>query len=170
MTRSEQLRYIIAGGIVTLAVTYGAAWLSTNPSWQSLEPDMALVRISFSHGGDRSASCRDLTEEERATLPRNMQRKQICDRSYPPVTVELDIDGETVLARELPPSGFSGTGPSRIYERIVVPAGAHDFTARLRDKPSTEGFDYEGQAQAVLAPGQSYVIEFKPEQGGFVFQ
>jgi hypothetical protein len=42
--------------------------------------------------------------------------------------------------------------------------------ARLRDNPQTAGFDYENRAQADLVPGQSYVIEFKPAQGGFTFR
>ncbi len=164
------IRHVLAGGAVTLAVTLAAAWLSAAPAWQSLRDDRALVRISFSHGGDRSASCRDRTPEELAALPQNMRRTQVCDRRRPPVVVELDIDGATVLSRELPPSGIGGSGPSRIYQRIEVAAGDHSFAARLRDNPATEGFDYRAKTRTALRPGQSFVIEFDAERGGFVFQ
>ena len=166
----DMIVHAVAGGAVTLAVTFAAAWLSASPDWESLGPDQALVRISFTHGGDRSASCRDRTEEELAALPKSMRRKQICDRSRPSVYVELDMDGETVLIRDLPPSGLSGTGTSRIYQRIEVPAGEHDFVARLRDNPATEGFDYTAEDSVNLRPGQSYVIEFDVEKGGFQFK
>ena len=75
-----------------------------------------------------------------------------------------------VLIRDLPPSGLSGTGTSRIYQRIEVPAGEHDFVARLRDNPATEGFDYTAEDSVNLRPGQSYVIEFDVEKGGFQFK
>ncbi|MFV0514263.1 MAG: hypothetical protein ACK5MY_11640 [Jhaorihella sp.] len=165
-----RLPHVIAGTAVTFALALAAAWLSASPDWESLGPDQALVRISFTHGGDRSASCRDRTEEELAALPQNMRRKQICDRSRPPVYVELDMDGSTVLTRNLPPSGLSGTGTSRIYQRIEVPAGAHHFVARLRDNPATQGFDYTGENSITLNPGQSFVIEFDVENGGFQFK
>lgn len=160
----------VAGGAVTLALVTGAAWLSASPDWQTLGADQALVRISFTHGGDRSASCRDRTPEELAALPQNMRAKQVCDKKRPPVYVELDMDGATVLERELPPSGLRGSGTSRIYQRIVVPAGVHSFTARLRDNPATAGFDFEGETDINLIPGQSFVIEFDAERGGFLFK
>jgi hypothetical protein len=165
-----KIGYIIAGAVVTFALSAGVAWLSANPSWQSLAPGDALVRISFTHGGDKSASCRDRTPEELAALPKNMRRAQVCDRQRPPVQVELDVDGTQVLSRELAPSGLRGSGVSRIYQRVVVPAGDHNFTARLRDNPATVGFDYEASTQVTLVPGQSFVIEFNSEKGGFVFK
>lgn len=168
--RPVEIRRMATGGAMTLAVTLAAAWLSAAPGWQSLGPDQALARISFSHSGDRSASCRDRTAEELAALPANMRRAQVCDRRRPPVSVELDVDGATVLARELPPSGVGGTGPSRIYARIELAAGEHAFTARLRDNPATQGFDYTAETTVILRPGQSFVIEFSPERGGFIFQ
>lgn len=162
--------HMIAGTVVTFGLCAGVAWLSANPSWQSLAPGDALVRISFSHGGDKSASCRDRTPAELAALPKNMRRAQVCDRQRPPVQVELDVDGTRVLARELPPSGLRGSGVSRIYQRVTVPAGGHDFAARLRDNPASVGFDYEASTRVTLVAGQSFVIEFNSEKGGFVFR
>ncbi len=167
---SFDIRRGITGGLVTLAVVFVTAWLSASPSWQSIESDQALVRISFSHGGDRSASCRDRTPEELAALPKNMRQAQVCDRRRPPVVVELEVDGQQILSRELPPSGFGGSGPSRIYERILLPSGEHHFAVRLRDNPATEAFDYEAETTVALQQGQSFVIEFDPERGGFLFQ
>ena len=63
----------------------------------------------------------------------------------------------------------AGSGPSRVYERLVLPAGTHDLTVRLRDRPDTEGFDYEAERRVDLAPAQSFVIDFRPAEGGFVF-
>lgn len=165
-----KITHIIAGTAVTLGLTLATAWLSASPDWQTLGADQALVRISFTHGGDRSASCRDRTPEELEALPKNMRGKQVCDKKRPPVYVELDMDGATILERNLPPSGIRGSGTSRIYQRVEVPAGDHTFVARLRDNLATEGFDYEGGTEVTLHPGQSFVIEFDVERGGFLFK
>ena len=163
-------RHLVLGGLFLLAVSLAVALLSAWPSWRSLPRDTALLRLSFTHGGDRSASCRDRTAEELAELPPNMRLKQVCDRRRPPVYVELEVDGMTVFAESLPPRGLAGSGPSQVYERFALPAGAHDIAVRLRDRPATEGFDYAAERRVTLAPAESFVIDFRPEAGGFVFQ
>ena len=86
-----------------------------------------------------------------------------------PVTVELEIDGERVYDAALPASGLAHDGPSSVYERFAVPAGAHVIRVRLRDTAREHGFDYERTADVRLAPRQSFVIDFRAELGGFRF-
>jgi hypothetical protein len=164
----DRLHHLAMGGLVTVALALGIAGLSARPRWQSLPPDAALLRLSFTHSGVRN--CRDRTPDELAALPANMRARQICDRARAPVYVELDVNGATVLAAELPPTGLAGSGPSRAYERFTLPAGTHDIAVRLRDDPRTQGFDQEAATRVTLAPAQSFVIDFRPEAGGFVFR
>jgi len=70
--------HLAIGGLLSFGVVLAAATLSNWPVWQSLPPNDALVRLSFTHSGARS--CRDPTPEELAALPRNMRSAQICDR------------------------------------------------------------------------------------------
>ena len=164
MTRPAQR---ITGFVAMLALVAGAAMLSAWPSYRILPEGMAVVVLSFSHGAPRS--CRTLTAEELAGLPANMRRKEICERGRPPVYVELDLDGETVLAEILPASGIAGDGPSRIYRSFVVPMGPHNLSVRLRETQGSESFDYAGQHSVDLSPAQNFVIDFRPVDGGFVF-
>lgn len=163
MTRAARL---VLGTLVTTALVAGAAVLSAWPAWRTIPEGTAVVKLSFSHGGQRQ--CRALTAEEREALPPNMRRREVCDRERPPLNVELDIDGATVLAAELPPTGLAGDGPSQVYERFVVPAGTHDIAVRLSDTPA-DGFEYAAERRVTLAPAQSLAIDFAPAAGGFTF-
>ena len=69
-----------------------------------------------------------------------------------------------------PPSGLSGDGPSRVYQRFVVPAGKHEIATRMRDTARVEGFDHEKAGVVTLAADQNLVIDFHPGAGGFVFR
>ncbi len=163
MSRAVRL---VLGTLVTTAVIAGTAILSAWPAWRTIPEGTAVVKLSFSHGGQRR--CRERTAEELENLPPNMRRRQVCERERPPLQVELDIDGETVLAAELPPTGLAGDGPSQVYERFVVPAGTHEIAVRLSDTPG-DGFEYTAERQVTLAPAQNLAIDFAPGTGGFTF-
>ena len=159
-------RHLAAGGVVTLAVVLGAATLSAWPAWQSLPEDAALLRLSFTHSGARD--CRDRTEEELRRLPPNMRGAQICERRRSPVHIEMDIDGQPVLATDLMPSGLAGSGPSRVYERIELPAGQYALAIRMRDDPAVSGFTHEASFDIMLEPAQSVAVDFDSVRGTFV--
>jgi hypothetical protein len=159
--------HMVIGTLVMSALLTGMAALSAWPSYRATPEGTAVVKLSFSHGGERS--CRPMTEAELAKLPPNMRRKEICDRKRPPVYVELDLDGERAYAALVPPGGLAGDGPSRVYERFVLPAGPHEVAIRMRDTSRAEGFDHETKRRITLAPDQSFAIDFNPAAGGFIF-
>jgi hypothetical protein len=156
--------------LVLTAVFAAVAMLSDWPRYRQLAPETAIIKLSFTHGANRQAECRKRTAEELAKLPPNMRKSLECPRSRGAVYVEFDVDGRPLLRASLPPSGLSGDGPSRIYEKFVVPSGVHSVAVRMRDTPRTEGFDYEKSGNVVLSANQSFVVDFRAEVGGFVFQ
>lgn len=160
--------HLAMGGLVSLAVVLAAAVFSAWPSWRTLPPDTALLRLSFTQSGART--CRDRTAEELAALPRNMRQAQICDRRRAPVYVEMELNGQLVLAEDLPPGGLSGSGPSRIYQRFELPAGTYRIALRLRTDPALPGFSDTASRTVRLAPAESLAIDYYADQGGFVFR
>ncbi len=164
----------IAGSAALLVLTTGlfagAAWLSAAPDYRQISADAAVVKLSFSHGSDRSAACRKRPPEELAKLPPNLRTPLECPRTRNPVFTELYIDAKLVYSASLPPSGLSSDGPSRVYQRFTVPAGRHSLLARLRDTPRADGFDHSIERTVDLAPGQSLAIDFRPELGGFIIR
>jgi len=158
---------LILGTLAMCALVTGTAWLSAWPPYRSIPEGDSMIKLSFSHGGERN--CRPMTKAELAKLPPNMRRKEICERRRLPVYIELDLDGARVYSELVPPGGLAGDGPSQVYQRFVLPAGAHEVAIRMRDTARTEGFDYEAHRQITLAAEQNFAIDFEPAFGGFIF-
>ena len=143
--------------------------LSGRPPYSRVDPGSAVVKLSFSHAGALREPCRTLSPEELEALAPNMRVAVDCPRERVPVLVDLEIDGERVYRAALNPSGLAGDGPSSVYERFEIPAGPHRIRVRMRDTPRESGFDHETSRDVLLAEGQSFVIDFRAELGGFRF-
>lgn len=165
------MKYLRLAGqfIVIVALFAAVATFADWPSYRQFPRGSAVVLLTFVHGADRKAGCRQLTSEEIGKLPPNMRRVQDCPRRRPPIYVELDLGGRKIFDANLPPTGIAGDGPSRVYRRFVVPAGKYDIAVRMRDTPRVDGFDHENEKAITLVPDQMFVIDFRPESGGFVF-
>ena len=145
------------------------AWFSSNPRYRPIEADQALVRLSLIHAAERKEPCRTRSAQELAKLAPNMRAAQDCPRERAAMLIELDIDGVTVLRRELPPSGLKRDGNAAFYHRLPVPAGRHRIAVRLRDR-AQDGFNYRREGRVELAPGRVLLIDFAAERGGFDFR
>ena len=142
---------------------------SDSPAYQYFPADRALLRLVVIQGGERVDKCRRLSAAERAKLVRNMRKKFDCPRRRVPITAELSMDGAVLYHASRPPTGLSGDGPSKVYERFAVTPGQHHIEVRLRDSKRSEGYDFVGSADITLRAGQNYVIGFEKDMGGFQF-
>ena len=161
----------LIGQLVVIAALFaGVAVLADWPVYRQTPKDTGIIMLTFVHGADRRAECRRLTPQEIAKLPPNMRRTQDCPRTRRPIYVELDVGGRTVYRASLPPTGIAGDGPSRVYQRFVMPAGEYDVAVRMRDTPRTDGFDHQRKERVTLATDQMFVIDYRPESGEFIFR
>jgi len=142
---------------------------SRYPRYVYVDPGMAVIKMAFSHAGQRKEKCRRLSPEEIQKLAPNMRRSTQCTRERLPITVELYLDQDLLYEGTLAPAGLWKDGQSTVYERFVVNPGLHRLTARLRDSHRSEGFDYENSTQVRLQAGQNFVVGFRAELGGFTF-
>jgi len=163
----QALRYLAQFAIYAGFAALLAA-LASGPTYTHFPADEALVKLAFAHGGKPRGECRRLSHEELMKLAPNMRKPEVCPRERWPVEVELEVNGKLVYRATLPPSGLSGDGPSRAYERIALPAGRHDIALRLRDSGREEGFDYSHQQTVELAPRHSLLVDFRAGSGGFI--
>lgn len=162
---TRYLAQIVAYGLFAGVVGY----FSDTPAYVHHDPDKALIKLSFSHAGERKVACRRRTPEEIAALAPNMRRPFDCPRERVPLVVELVLDGKLLYHGVLPPSGLAGDGASTVYQRFEVAPGRHRLMVRLRDSRRGQGFDYQREEAVELRPRQNFVIDFRAQKGGFVF-
>ncbi|MBK6906648.1 MAG: hypothetical protein IPH08_06080 [Rhodocyclaceae bacterium] len=152
---------------------YGAfiafiGYFSSNPRYEHLAPDKALLKISLAHFGDRE--CRKRSPEELAKLPRNMRNPMDCPRGRSPIRLEVDLNGVPLVQHTLKPTGLSGDGISTMYRRVELPAGEHKLAVRMNDNEREPGFKYVKEEVVNLKPGQVLVVDYNPDHGGLFFR
>ena len=166
---NRALRY--AGqGLAYAALVAVIGYLSVEPRYSPVAPGEALIKISFSHQGQRLRECRQRSAEELTKLAPNMRAPLDCPRERAPIALEVDLDGVPVYQATLQPTGLSRDGSAYVYERLAVPAGVHRVAARLRDRPDGVDFNYSRVASVQLAAAQVLVVDFDATQGGFLFK
>jgi len=162
-----------AAAAVGQVVLYGAfaaviGYFATNPVYRQIPDDVAIIKVSFSHLGDRE--CRKRTPEELAKLPRNMRAPMDCPRERSDAKVEVDLDDQAIVRHVMHPTGLYKDGISTMYKRIEVKAGTHKLAARLQDNIAHEGFKFSKEETIELKPAQVMVIDFNPDKGGLFFK
>ena len=156
------------------AVIYAgmALWLgyfANRPVYTHLPPDQALIKLSVVHGAQRKGECRKRTREELDAMNPNMRTPYDCPRERLPIAIQVLLDGEVIYDRSIIAAGLARGGSTRAYERFAVVSGRHELVARMVDSARTEGYDFERAATIVLSPGENFVIDFRAESGGFLF-
>ena len=160
------LGQLLLYGLFALTIGVFSQW----PPYRHLQADEALIKLSFTRVGKPVGDCRTLSAEELARLPPTMREPKSCPRERSPVTVQVDLDGRTVLQRVAPPTGVAKDGAAAVYERLVVPAGVHQIAVRLSDDVRARDAGYRRDARVTLVPGQVLVIDFDAAKGGITLQ
>src|SRR3990167_4997663 len=83
-----ELRYIVGQVIAFTLFAIGLGYFSNSPTYTHHDPEMALIKLSFSHASQHKEECRRLSPEEIAALAPNMRRPMDCPRERVPVLVE----------------------------------------------------------------------------------
>ena len=159
----------IAGQVVL----YGAfaafiGYFSTNPTYRQIPDDVALIKLSLSHLGDRE--CRKRTPEELAKLPPNMRAPLDCPRGRSDTRIVVELDDKPFYETLMRPTGLSRDGVSTVYKRFELKAGTYKLAVKMNDNLVKPGFNHVKEAQVTLKPAEILVIDFNPDRGGLFFQ
>lgn len=159
--------------IIGQVILYGAfaafiGYFATSPKYHQVADDVALIKLSISHLGERE--CRKRTAEELAKMPPNMRAPLDCPRERSDIRLEVDVDGQPILQTVMHPTGLYKDGVSTIYKRFEVKAGSHRLAVRMNDNLVKPGFNFVKEEQISLKPHQVMVIDFNPDRGGLFFR
>ncbi|EXI72149.1 MAG TPA: hypothetical protein PK440_12020 [Candidatus Accumulibacter phosphatis] len=159
--------------IIGQVILYGAfaafiGYFATSPKYHQVADDVALIKLSISHLGERE--CRKRSPEELAKMPPNMRAPLDCPRERSDIRLEVDLDGQPILQTVMHPTGLYKDGVSTIYRRFEVKAGSHQLAVRMNDNLVKPGFNFVKEERISLKPHQVMVIDFNPDQGGLFFR
>jgi hypothetical protein len=157
-------------GQVILYAAFAAfvGYFATAPTYKQIPDDVALIKLSISHLGDRE--CRKRDPEELKKLPPNMRAPMDCPRGRSDIKLEVDIDGQPAFQTVMHPTGLYKDGISTVYKRFEVKAGTHQLSVRMNDNLVKPGFNFVKEAEVTLKPAQVMVIDFNPDRGGLFFK
>lgn len=145
-------------------------YFSTSPRYRNLEPDQALLRLSFTHPGKIVSDCRRRTTEELAKIPANMRQSMDCPRERSPVRVRVELDGAPLYDDAFAPAGLKRDGASAAYRRLPIAAGEHRLRVQFNDDARVAGFNFERSEVVHALPGQVVLIDFIEDQGGILIR
>jgi len=133
---------------------------------------MAVVRLSFTHPGQRKEECHKRTREELQKLAPNMRAPMSCSRERWPLVVDLSIDGENVFHGISIPAGQARDGHSSFYEKFPVTAGRHRIIARIRDRggETRSEYDYTAEREIDVKATDILMIGFSNSSARIVFE
>ena len=163
------LRFVLQ--VFNYSVFMFVVWyFSVAPAYLHIEPDKALLVLSFGHAGQPVEECRQRTPEELAKLPPNMRNPSVCPRQRSPIDVELTMDGKLLFEESFQPQGLSGDWGVDVYREFKILSGKHHIEVRLKDSVRILDFNYTFAEDVVLKSNQLLMIDFLPNEGGFILR
>ncbi len=160
----------IGQGVLYALFAAAIGTFSVWPAYRHLQPDEALLRLSFKHPGKFVTDCRSRSAEELAKLPPQLRAELDCPRERSPVRVRVDLDGRTLYDESFQPAGLRRDGAASGYRRLSIPAGEHHLQVQVNDDARTSAATYQGERRVTLAPGQVVLIDVIADQGGVVIR
>lgn len=142
-------------------------YFSAAPPYTQLTPDQAVITVAFAHAGQRREECRELSPQELAQLPPNMRAPMDCPRERSPVSVELLVDGETIIHQAFNAPGLYSDLGVDVYRTAKVTAGEHRLVVRMNDNVRVEGPTHTHEETVRLEPAQLLVVNFNSDTGKF---
>jgi hypothetical protein len=109
-------------------------------------PEEAWLRLDVRTGAGRFEVCRDRTPEELAALPQHMRQPRACEVLVLSYRLQVEVDGERVLARTLAPRGVRHNRPLVADEVLALAPGERRLRVRFAPEGGSEALPDEVRA------------------------
>jgi len=143
-------------------------YFSFSPPYVRLTPEQSMITLALSHAGKPVEECRKKTPEELAKLPPNMRVLEECPRERSPVKIQVMLDDETVIDKNVSPPGLYKDQGVDIYHSVKVPIGEHRLEIRMNDNVRVDGPTHHFQQSVSLDAAELLVIQFNSAANQFV--
>jgi hypothetical protein len=163
-TPAKLLRYLLQAFNYTLFM--GIVWyFASAPSISLIGENEARLTIAFAHAGQLREPCRMLSQEELNQLAPNMRKLDDCPRERSPVTIEAELDGESIYHAVLQPPGLFDDGGVDVFHSARIRAGDHRLVLRMNDSVRIDGFNHEFNQDVTIEPARILLIGFDARRG-----
>ena len=85
------------------------------------------IRLAWRMVGERIQVCRDYTASELEKLPKHMLRQQHCQNTLLGYGLQVKIDGEEKMFRDVLPSGARADRPLYVNEQFLLAPGTYEL-------------------------------------------
>ncbi len=168
MSTGQKLLALAVSAIMAVAV----AALSRVPYTPGDSED-ALVRLAWRYRSETEATCRPITDAERARLPVHMQRDTICEARSTPYRLRISLNGELTADTLVSAAGARGDRPIYVFHQIPVTAGSHRIEVTFRPDGPDATAPGDGLTLAAgldLPPRHVALVTYDPAAGALVLR
>jgi hypothetical protein len=151
-------------GVAAAVAATAAGVALSNVGMRVAPQDESLLRLSWRAQAERVERCRVPSAEDLAGLPQHMRPAEICEGRLASFRLVVELDGATVIDRELRPAGAREDRPTYVLEVMPIAPGPHRLVV---------GFSAIGEfavpplrVESTIEPGPRDVVLVTREPGG----
>jgi ferredoxin/coenzyme F420-reducing hydrogenase delta subunit len=151
--------------VASLLFTYLIALLSALP--MGTEPEEGFLKLALRLPGISRQQCRPITAEESSSLPKHMQKQEICEEGSVSYRLTLNLNGTERIKQAIARSGLRGDRPVSIERKIPLDIGTHQMKLLLvpLDPELAESMTLELEQELVIqSVGQIQVISYNKDR------
>ena len=158
------------------------AYFHSDSSYSFYPGNPASIKVAFKHTGKRVVDCDEAGliksegERYREILKGNkgvrmdITKLTGCPRERHPVTVNLTLDGKTILSKSYPATGLKKDMASYVSEEFMLDPGEYSVTATLTESGNPDEPDFTLKEKVTLKPYGIRLIRFDEKRNSLVIE
>ncbi len=125
----SKARFIVSRTISTTVILLGIAWLSQFKIGEP--PTTGILRVTGVLPAQAKEACRALTETEKSSIPKHMQKKEICETRSLKYRLAINVDQIKEDITTHSSSSARGDTPIFINQEIALAPGPHRIEVKV---------------------------------------
>jgi hypothetical protein len=165
---SKPIRLLLQA-FVLATLTGAVGFLADSPPLVVVGEGQTTLKLMARHSGKVIGECRVLSGDDLAAKAPNMRQATVCPREKSSMAIRLVVNGQTLVAEEIAPSGLHNDGVLAFYQSFNVPVGETDIEFSVRDLSGSEPASLS-ESVVLEAGRESIIVVQLNDQGIRIFQ